>query len=351
MRVSEGFQRLLERDRERYNAHFTLAKREHRGLDGEVVLEFLAGTLGPIVEALLLLDPARAPEVALRLHAASLPLLGRDLIGPRARRPALNEGLRLLPELAPRLLEDPERTLRALLNALHHLEQGARPEDWLLGMLELHGAARDLDELLTAGQVLAWRAGMPQLRLSALGVAATLRPEILSLVLGVPIQDKVQQDAILARLRADPWADPQGQEAAGPTILATLGGFRGFGGAFLRPPRVGLVDGALLLSDGESTFTLHADRFGALLQRTLATLPEPAPPRPGLIDSLKSAISGKQQLWPIPGGQVSWSPDGTVGWAGRGARLPELAGAGSVAFDGRTLVVTHPLSHRVFLVG
>lgn len=352
MRVQGAFARILEADRETWNARFALARREHRKLEGQVVLDFLADTLAPIVEAVAAVAPEAAGRVAERLYALALPLIARDLLGPTARRPAINEGWRLLPSFPGRLAEDAERLARALTNALHHLEQGGRPDDWLLGLLALDPGCRDLAELLEAGQVLAWRAGLPQYRASALDRAATLRPAVLGQLLGVELPDEAARDALVARLRADPWADPRASAEASPRLVGRVGGFRGVGGAFLAPPRVALVDGVFLLGDGTSTFALHADRFGAVLSRSAQAFPASSPAeKGGIVQSLGRALGRPLQGWPVAGGQVAWHDDGTVGWAGRGLRLPDLAGASAVAFDGRTLAITHPLSHHVFLVG
>ncbi len=350
--VAPAFAAVLEERREAWNTLFALAKREHKKLEGPVVLGFLRDTLAPVVEAVAACAPARAAPVAEALYRVALPLLGRELIGPAARRPALNEGFRLLPSFAARLVEDPERVARGILNALHHLEQGGRGADWLLGMLELDRRAGSAGELLEAGKVLAWRCGLAQYRGSALDVAATLRPALLELVLGATLPDEAARDALVVRLKLDPWLDPAQTNNPALRVVAQAGGFRGFGGAFLTPPRVALVEGALLLSDGQDTLALHADAFGTILLRTLAPFPAAvvAPERPGLLGSLGRMISGRSTVWPVPGGQLSWSEDGTLGWAGRAARFPDLAGASAVAFDGRTLAITHPRSHHVFLV-
>lgn len=350
MLVQGAFARILEENRQTWNAHFAMAKREHKRLDGPAVLEFLRETLAPIVDAVDAVAPERAATVAERLYVLSLPLLARDLIGPAARRPALNDGFSLLPALAHRLVEAPDRLPRAIINALHHLDQGARPADWVLRIVELDRVARSLDELLEAGKVLGWVCGLAQFRESALDVAATLRPALLGAVLGVTLADETARDGLVARLRADPWLNPARDTGRQLRVVAQAGGFRGFGGAFLRPPRVALVDGTLLLTDGESTLSLYADAFGTMLLRTLTPFPSAQPASPGLLSAISRALSAKAALWPLPGGQLSFGEDGAVGWAGRSARFPDLAGASASAFDGRTLAITHPLSHHVFLV-
>lgn len=342
------FRAVLEQRRDAFNARFAAARRANRNLDGEVVLAWLGDTLAPIVEAVGQLAPERAGLVAERLYSVGLDLLGRDLIGPAARRSALNEGWRLLPSLAGRLAEEPDRLARALSNALLTLEQGGRAEDWTLGLLELDPQVQSLDELLEAGKVLAWRCGLAQYRESALEVAAGLRPALLAAIFDVPVADEAARGALLARLTADPWAAPAG----GPTplrVVAKVGAFRGLGGPFLRPPRVALVEGRLLASDGDETLSVHADRFGAQLLRSNQPFPVERPAS-GLRDTLGRLLGRSPTSWGAHGGMVSWSEDGTLFWVGRSARFVDLAGSSSAAFDGSALAVTHPLSHHVFLL-
>jgi hypothetical protein len=315
------FQAVLESRRDAFNARFAAARRASRTLEGEVVLAWLGETLAPIVEAVGQIAPDRAEPVAERLYAVGLDLLSRDLLGPAARRGALNEGWKLLPALAGRLSQEPERLARALSNAWLALEQGGRADGWTLRLLELDPLCDGLDELLEAGKVLAWRCGLARYRESALDVAVSLKPALIAAIFDVPVADEAARAALLARLLADPWADPAGARVTPLRVVARVGAFRGLGGPFLRPPRVALVEGRLLASDGDETVSLHADRFGAQWLRTSQPLPAD-PPNPGLRGALSRMLGRSAASWDVPGGQVSWSEDGTLFWVGRSARFP-----------------------------
>lgn len=347
-----AFAAVLEERRDAFNARFAAARRSSKSLQGPVVLAFLRDTVGPVVEAVAAVAPERAALVAETLYEVGLGLLARDLLGPGARRTALNEAwTALFPRLARRLAEEPERVARAVSNAVLATGQTERHEVWSALLLELDGVALSAGELLEAGKLAAWRAGLPWYRRSALELAGALRPALVGTCLGVPLADEEARDALLARLRADPWLDPAAPTsvAQAPRLVAEVGGFRGFGGSFLAPPRVARHEGALLATDGQATFSLHADRFGAGLLRAATPFPEAPTEKPGAIEKLVRAVTRRAWQWPSPAGLVLWSEDGTLSWGGRTASFPDLAGAASAACDGHTLAIAHPRSHFVSL--
>lgn len=341
----------LEARREHINARVSTALRGAPGLQAEVVHAFLAGTLAPLAASVHALAPERTPELVERLVEAALPLLARDLLGPRARNPAVGWGWELLARWPDLLLAEPVRLARAVSNALYNLgsQPGARPLEWI----ERMGAAEagSVETWLELGKVAAWRAGLAHAREGALAAARGLSPAQAGAALGLPIQSNVERDALLDRLSSDRWADPTLPASAPrqPRIVAEIGGFRGLGGPFIRPPRVVLADGGLVAFDDESAWTVAADRFGASFRRThLPEAPAVGPAAAGLLGKLASSLLGRK----VPGteSEVSVSADGAVRWGGQTATLPALAGASSQACDGATLAVTHPSSHALFLV-
>ncbi|MFP4351152.1 MAG: hypothetical protein ACLFQY_22935, partial [Desulfococcaceae bacterium] len=72
-------------------------------------------------------------------------------------------------------------------------------------------------------------------------------------------------------MAADPWYDPAelpDRQYKTLSLMGRVGGFRGFGGEFLNPPRAATgSDGQIYLFDSDAAFVLHADRFGATLHR------------------------------------------------------------------------------------
>jgi hypothetical protein len=71
---------------------------------------------------------------------------------------------------------------------------------------------------------------------------------------------------VLARLDRDPWFVPSAPEL-GFRVIGRIGGFRGFGAAFLVPPRLLRVDQELFVWSGDDSWLLVLDAFGCTLHR------------------------------------------------------------------------------------
>lgn len=335
--IQGRFAEILEAGREAYNARFRAARQLTPNLDPDRVLLHLADTLAPIVGAVAGAEPERAAPVAECLFDLSLDLIGRAVIGPEAHHPVIGRGWdRLLAGLPHLTAADPEAFAGAVTNALTTLSRqaGARPAEWIERMARIGPRCTTLDDFLACGQVAAWRAGMAHYRLGALEVCGRLDPELAADLLDLP-SDRAPPGVkeTMERLRADPWFDPAGQ-GSDPRVRAfqivkTVGGFRGFGGPFLTPPRVARRAEGVVVTDAAAAWTLHGDRFGATLLRT----------------------DGSEAPAGAPAGAgPRLDADGTVAEGRRSTRVRELAGASSWCADGPTLAVTIPLSHQVFLV-
>ncbi len=129
-------------------------------------------------------------------------------------------------------------------------------------------------------------------------------------------------------MAVDPfWRPGTAERRPALRLIGRVGGFRGFGGPFLAPPRL-VSDGARLWAvDGEDGYALHADCFGQMVVRAQGA--------PG-----RSA----------PGTELGVHPDGTVVLGDVGARFPELAGAGPAVAAGPLIAVLPRRTHLVALV-
>jgi hypothetical protein len=318
------FHATLAARRERYNQQFRLARHHMRGLDPAAFLTHLREVVGPVVDAV---DGVRGdPEpVCDALVELSLALAARGRLGASG---AVADALRrLLPAIPGLVAAAPRRLPVAVVNAVHHLEVSPTgdPAGWLGTMLELGGRTTSVAEFLDAGAVAAWRRGLAQLRTSALARAAHLPPALVAVALGTPAE------VDLGRLAADPWLDPafSGRDSAVLLLARRVGGFRGFGGTFRRPPTVSTSDGRWYASDGDDVWRVYADRFGVSLARV------PAPP------------GGPGEVGPLvleAGGVVTDTASGAV------LSLPELADATSWASAGGTLAATTPWTHGILFV-
>lgn len=328
-----SFARALEAGRERFNALFAQARRDTPRLDPDAFTEHLRRNVAPIVEAVAGVAPDRLGDVVEVLYELSLELVGKEILGPRTRYPALNDGWgRLLPALPRLLAAEPRWLAGSLSNALHQLSTtpDARPTEWIDTLLDLGPRCADIATLLDVGKVAAWRAGLAHYRDGALQTGATLEPSLVRRALGLSAEGPALEE-LVNRLRDDPWLRPA--DAARPAsakqlnLVRRVGAFRGFGGSFLRPPRVVVSEGQFFVADGESCWLLTADHFGATLHRAGIDLPDP----------------GKNARFHV-------ESDGKVVYGKHHRGFDELKNRTSFAATATTLAVTVPLSHSVFLV-
>jgi hypothetical protein len=314
------FHTVLAARRERYNQQFRLARHRARGLSPTEFLTHLREIVGPIVDAVGG-DPEPVCDALVEL---SLALAQRGRLDSSG---AVADGLRrLLPAIPALVAAEPRRLPVAVVNALHHLEVSPTgdPAGWLDTMLALRQHVTGVSEFLDAGAVAAWRRGLAQLRGAALATAARLPGELLRVALDTTSSVDV------ARLAADPWLDPSVGERAEALLLARrVGGFRGFGGTFRRPPTVSTSDGRWYASDGEGAWRVHADRFGVHLGRVAGMPAEPGDVGPLVLKA---------------GGIVHDTSTGAA------LELPELADATSWASFGGTLAATTPWTHGILFV-
>ncbi|MBM2849378.1 MAG: hypothetical protein HW418_2320 [Anaerolineales bacterium] len=344
--VTGPFAQILEANRSRFNARFAEARRIQPRLDPLIFAECLRSTVAQVVEAVHHVRPEKAAEAAEVLYDLSLDLLGQEFLGPNSRYPFIVEGWRfLLPRLSRFIAGSPREFVGSTTNALYNLSTtpGARPGEWAASLLKLVEVCPDAPTLLRAGQVAAWRAGMAHYRLSALDLCRDLPPPVALTALGLsPQAEHPPLDTLIDSLKANPWLSPA-SNLQSPTplrlapgaivsnyqlqIVSRVGAFRGFGGLFLEPPLVWPADDDFVVSDGEGTWLLMADVFGATFHRADIKAPSLKTSSPFTINKAGSVSFGKTSR-----------------------AFPELANANSSAGNNTTLAVTTPFSHAVYLI-
>lgn len=338
--ITGAFAQILDANRAHFNARFAEARHFQPGLDPEAFKEHLRSVVAPIVEMVARVRADQAAEVAEVLFDLSLDLLGQEFLGPDSRYPFIADGWRyLLPPLSRFVAEAPREFVGSVTNALYNLSAtpGARPDEWTASLLQLAEVCPDAAALLKAGQVAAWRAGMAHYRLGALDLCRDLPPPVALAALGLsPQADHPPLDQLLESLKADPWLHPDSHlspptsQLPPPTshlqIVSRVGAFRGFGGLFLAPPLVFSADGYFIVTDGEGSWWLIADAFGATFHRT---------------DGQPSAAASTP---------FALNRSGLVAHGKITRDFPELANASSFAGNRTTLAVTTSLSHAVFLI-
>lgn len=328
--ITGPFAQVLEAQRGKFNTLFAEARRQRPKLEPAHFAELLIKTSALIVEAVAKIAPARVPEVAEVVYTLSLDLLGQELLGPNSRYPFVVDAWQVLfPLLGKFVAEAPRQVLGGLTNAHYNLSTtaGARPHEWAGLILKLGELCNDADTLLKAGQVAAWRAGLAHFRAGALELCAQLSPNITRAALGLPISDE-PVETLLQSLRANRWLNPNSPISNSLRLVGRVGAFRGFGGLFLTPPTVTVLNGQFYVREGEETWLLMADAFGATFHRT-------------------EKVAAATAVTPTP---FELERSGKISLNGQAQAIPELAAYTSAASDGQTLAVTTSLSHAVFLV-
>ena len=357
--ITGAYAQALKDNRPSFNARFAEARRTQPRLDPHEFADTLRTTVAALVAATEQARPDRTAEIVNVLYDLSLDLLAREFIGPHSRYPFITLGWRdLLPALGAHLAESPRTVAGAITNALYNLsvEPAARPQEWLDSMRALAPLCPGLPELLQAGQVVAWRAGLahyrrgalalcrqlpPPLALAALGLHANTQPAsdstgppIVSLATGKPGGIDPDLFVLLDRLDGDPWLRPVDACTPNPRrelkLVARTGAFRGFGGLFMAPPLVTASGDHFVARDGDARWLLTADVFGATFHRT-GDLP---------------ALTGSGVFQLDRTGKVTLrQAQGTFSKV-----FPELANFTSAAATDRTLAITTPFSHAICFV-
>lgn len=264
--LCEAFTQVLKSGRADFNMQFAQMKREHPTLDDAAFSDFVRTCMNPLVAAVHKQAPDAVFGVVCAAWETGLELVAQRLAGPQARHPWINRMWQeVLVQAAAHLERSPRQILSSLSNAAHHLgtTPGTRPEQWLGLMQQAVALAPDIDTLLKAGQVAAWRCGLAHYRDGALAQALDL-PGPLALTVLAATESAWPE--LHTRLSADPWHVP-GAASRQVGEVMWVGEFRGFGGLFTTPPQVTVAHDQIWVRSGDDVWLLTADAFGATFHR------------------------------------------------------------------------------------
>ncbi len=334
---------VLEKRRDEFNKKFIQAGRTHRHLDPEGFLEFLGGPLCQVVNQAA--DFEKADRLAGPLYELCLELFCKGLLG-RDHGSAVNRAWQeLFPAVFSFMEEDVETLPALLINSVYNIsmEKQARENQWIDIMVRIAKVAKTRTELTESGMVAAWRCGMAVYRDGALEIVDRLGSRILSIIFGTLITDSQRTDTqentvktgfdskeFVASLKGNRWFDPSMPPSKNLAITGFAGGFKGFGGSLIDPPRVQVDDGRIFVVDSHSTWQLYADAFGTNLRRS-------------------SIVPSKQKT--PPGLAITIDRDGFVQKGEEQNLFRELANNSSTGCVRDSLFVCLPSSHYVFIIG
>jgi hypothetical protein len=324
---------LVADHRESLNERFAARLRGGARIDVAAFFTHLRETVEPLLQAVHAHFAERSPAVLTALYDASLDLFAASLLGPETKLPAmLRVWTDLLPNAVGLLAREPVSLVGCLCNALYQVAQqrGTQIDLWLKRMRMLLPLCSSLAEVVDAGSVTAWQAGMPQYRVPALETSARMKPKIASIALG--LAEDTALSAIIESLTQNRWFRiPSAGEASSSTGLLPVGqagAFIGFGGLFSHTPKVRCSGERLIVSvDDRIHWQMIGDAYGVWFRRIEESKIKPAP---------------------LPK-DISVDAQGALRWGRTTCKAPYLAESNSIACDGETLAVTIPTSHHVFL--
>lgn len=152
-----------------------------------------------------------------------------------------------------------DKFLRSWDQALLRLPDNRTRENWLDFMGNHINRCRTIEEVFALGRLGAWTLGMAEFRLSALEGTEILPEGLVEKILLAQKKDRIEA-------RDNPWIIP------GSFKGGRFGGFSGFGGPFLLPPKCkklataeDIGSSGLILHDQENVYHLFADSFGCRL--------------------------------------------------------------------------------------
>jgi hypothetical protein len=319
-------EQMLAARRDELNARFARAAGDPAA---EAMLAYLRRTVMPILDGW---EGEPADAILLALFDVGLAGMRAGLVGvdeASAFEHALRDHVR---GLSAHVERAPAIVLRAVGNGFVHVlrEAGtAAAVAWLTALAAGAPRCPDRAALFELGVVLGWRAGLADAREVALECAARLDAALLAAVFGGGGGGGGGSGELGAPPDADPerrFCRPGSRAPLGPlALVATTGGFIGFGGAFRSPPVPRVVGGRLVCTDGDATFEVFADVFGARLR--------PAPWAHA--DAIASTDAGRADV------------DALVAAVAHDEVRGAVAAAGATGM----IAVTRDDSHKVFVLG
>ncbi|HRK75508.1 MAG TPA: hypothetical protein PLL64_14585, partial [Rhodothermales bacterium] len=240
--LSPVFQAWLTTNRDYLNMQFEMLKNQYPALEQKAVFSYIQQSLQTVATALLEEnDETESHQSIKTLYITGLNLMGRGLW---AKFPIL---LHIWQEVFPKLpllRTNLHRTLQIVVNTAYNVSQSNGSTRLLLA--GLRKTAPHIDQphkLEAAALILAWRSGLIFYRTSAIKAAEQLPESLARILLEVPEAHTLS--FILENLQESVWFR---SETGQHDEHSQIGGFQGFGGSFLNPPEIALLDQQTLLA-------------------------------------------------------------------------------------------------------
>ncbi|MCP2044429.1 hypothetical protein [Pontibacter sp. HSC-36F09] len=253
----------LQDNTELYNQVYREYEMKYGSIDRTVLSRWMVQTVEPIVRAVDALYPDHMPQTFRACYTYTLQLLGnKSGIVYEGEYQAAWSLCAQVPSLVALY---PGRLLSAINAALDSIRahQPERVLQWVTALKSTLSYVLSLEEFLALGRIHAWRAGMAHLREKAQQEFDNLRD--------------VLKEALLhqyADLKSDHAFEQEWPGLAAPQFIEAPGGYVGYGGVFMAPPKVAQLGRHLLATDGQQPYAFFADAFGSVLLADVPVQPK-----------------------------------------------------------------------------
>ncbi len=333
---------LLKENREKLNSLFSFYKFSFPAIEKEVVFFYISFVIEPVFDKNPKRDKEQLSSLLISLYEKILELIGKNYLGNSGRYPFFeNKFIQCIEEAGDWVFENPDLYLSSLSNAIINIGSIdiIKLNTWLSKFQKISKKAKNIHELFEAGKVAAWISGMAQYRQKAIEICKSMNIALLETTLDIPNLRNINIENFFSRLEIDPWLSLENaMKENSPKrnfIISRVGNFSGFGGQFLNPPKVELLDQEFILYDKKNFYALFIDFFGSHLQRIskdtylkLSSIRKKNIKSDFIVTKEGKIQNGKEEIQYLP-----------------------LANYSSIAGNEHTCCITSPYSHSFFVVG
>lgn len=333
---------LFKENREKLNSLFSFYKFSFPALEKEVVFFYINFVIEPVFDKNFKRDKEQLSSFLISLYEKILELIGKNYLGNSGRYPFFeNKFIQCIEEAGDWMFENPELYLSSLSNAIINIGSVdvSKLNTWLSKFQKISKKAKNIHELFEAGKVAAWTSGMAQYRQLALEICRSMDIVLLETTLAISNLRNLNIENFFSRLELDPWLsleDAMKENSPRKVFhINRVGNFSGFGGKFITPPKVELLDQEFILYDKKNFYALFADLFGAHLERISEDT------------YLKLSAIKKKNIK----SDFIVTKEGKIQNGNEEIQYSPLSNYSSIASNEHTCCITSPYSHSFFVVG